>query len=197
MLTAMGQISRAKVFVNFSCFLNIVFGGKALSPLLLLLLVSGLWSMDSKAESQISIEVPIEDPSLKCDWLIGKWQCVEQSTKNQRNLAIESFERGVWRIALFDEDIPDENSDEWGIHRTGQNLRIGDGIKETTDCSSGGELTVTRMFFLNINGRNPYATVRSSFASPATGQLSLIISNTQGNSPGFTETYNCQTVSPN
>lgn len=90
----------------------------------------------------------------------------------------------------------DENSDEWGIHRTGWELRIRGGIKETTDCSPGSELTVTRMFFLNINGRNPYANVRTSFASPSSGRLSSTISNAQGISPGFTETYSCETVSP-
>lgn len=151
-----------------------------------------------KAQSE---SIP-EHPAIKCDWLIGRWQCLEKSTNVQRSLIVESFVQGEWRIALFDEDIPDENSDEWTLHKSGDDLLIGNSMKESTECNSDGHLQVTRGFYLNIRGKNPYATVMTRFTPRNDGRLSnrgmsFSIFNWQGTSKGFTESYSCQAVTSN
>lgn len=95
-----------------------------------------------------SLNVFAQTESTPCDWITGNWVCLEESTKKERSLAILSEDIGAWKVAMYDDEIPDRASDEWVLHKIGKKQDMGAGIKETTSCSEEGALSVKRVMML-------------------------------------------------
>lgn len=105
----------------------------------------------------------------------------------ERKLIVESFVAGEWRMAIFDEDVPDEGSDEWATHKLGEKLAIGNGIRETTRCTAENKLSISRALSF-------FATAKLLFTPDGEQSMSFANSVAAAGESGFAETYQCKRV---